>query len=145
MIPSFLSWCLNVLNIRLNELKLKYNVIGRKIKTKTRFLNQDSARIDPISFRIKGYSFSEFEDNHWHSPINVSVFSQRNLTFKLSVYAEIDLEEIRSKILKDCGVKKVRLLEKSKNDLHRQRTSQLVGQIRRNHWIVLYFFNQWPR
>ena len=85
-------------------LKLKSNVIGRKIRSKTRFLTQDSARIDPISFRIKGFSFRKFEDDRWHLRINFSLFSQRNLTFKHSVGAEIDLEAIGSKRLKDCGV-----------------------------------------
>ena len=49
------------------NLKLKYDVIRRKIKRKTRFLTQDSARNDPIDFRIKGFSFHDFEDSRRHS------------------------------------------------------------------------------
>ena len=85
-------------------MKLKSNVIGRKIRTKTRFLTQDNAQIDPIFGRIKGYSYREFEDDCWHSIINFYLFSRRNLTFKNSMDAEIDLEVIESKRFKNCDV-----------------------------------------
>ena len=71
---------------------------------KTQFLTQDNAWVDPISCRINGYSFCEFEDNPWHSRIDFSLFSQRNITFKYSVDTKIDLEAIGSKRFKDCGV-----------------------------------------
>ena len=72
--------------------KLKYNVIGRKIRIKTWFLTKDSTRIDPISRRIKGFLFREFKDNCWYSRIDFSLFSQQNLTFKQSLDVEIYLE-----------------------------------------------------
>ena len=62
---------------------------------------EDSARIDSISRGIKGFSFYEFEDNHWHSRTDFSLFSQQNLTFKHSFDAEIDLE-VKDRF-KDCG------------------------------------------
>ena len=37
--------------------KLKSNVIGREIRTKTRFLTQDISWIDPIAWRIKDFHF----------------------------------------------------------------------------------------
>ena len=83
---------------------MKSNVIGENIRIKTLFLTQDSTRIDPISIWIKGYSYREFEENCWHLRIGFSLFSQRNLTFKHSVYAEIDLEAIGNKRFKGCGV-----------------------------------------
>ena len=59
---------------------------------KTLFLNQDSIQIDPISHRIKGFSFHKFEDDRWHSIISFSLFSQSNLTFKHSLDVKINLE-----------------------------------------------------
>ena len=78
--------------------------MGRKIRTKTQFLTQDNSRIDQISRRIKGFSFQEFEDDLWHSRIDFSMFSHRNLTFKHSINAEIDIEAKGIKRFKDCGV-----------------------------------------
>ena len=71
---------------------------------KTQYIIQDSAWIDPISYRIKGLSFCEFKDDHWHSRINFSLFSQWNLTFEHSLDREIDLEVKGSNRFKDGGV-----------------------------------------
>ena len=100
---------MNALNINAYALYGTYdmstsNVKGRNIRTKTWFLTQYSAQIDPISCQIKGYSFWKFEDNQWHSRIDFSLFSQQNLTLKHFVDAEIDLEAIESKRFKDCGI-----------------------------------------
>ena len=84
--------------------KLKSNVIGRKIRTKTRFVTQDSARIDLIVRRSKGFSFCEFEDDHWCSKIDFSLFSQQNLSFKCSSDVEMSLEAKGRKRFKNCGV-----------------------------------------
>ena len=91
--------------------KLKYIVIKIKIRTKTWFLTQDSARIDQISRQIKGFSLREFEDKRWRSRINFSLFSQQNLTFKHSSDVEMSLEAKGSTIFKDGGVQTVWLLE----------------------------------
>ena len=80
--------------------KLKSNDIGREIKRKTRILTQDSAQIDLIVQRTKGYSFGDFEDNRRHLRSNFSLFSQQNLTFKYSLDKEIDLEAQGSKKFK---------------------------------------------
>ena len=74
------------------------------MKIKTRFLTQDSAQIDPISLRIRGFSFCEFKDNFWHSRIDFSLFFERNLTFKHSLDVEVDLEAKGIKRFDDCGV-----------------------------------------
>ena len=87
-----------------NEINLNYNVIGRDIRRKTLMLTQDSARIDPIARRIKGFSFSEFEDDCQHSRRDFSLFSQWNLTFKHSIDVEINLEDKESKKFKDWDV-----------------------------------------
>ena len=42
---------------KIYDLKLKSNVIRRKIRTKTQFLTQDSARMDPIPHWIKDSLF----------------------------------------------------------------------------------------
>ena len=55
---------------------------------------------------------------------------------------EIDLEVIGSKRFKDCGVYKVWLFEEPKNDLHRWRTSQFLGQIGGNRQMELLIFDQ---
>ena len=55
--------------------KLKYNVIERKARRKTRILTRDSARIDPIDCRIKGFSFREFKDDRRDRRIDFSLFS----------------------------------------------------------------------
>ena len=71
---------------------------------KTRFKTHDNAQIDPISHRIKGFSFHAFKVDHWHSRINFFLFSQQTLTFKHSLEVEIDIEAKGSKRVKDCGV-----------------------------------------
>ena len=79
------------------DLKLKFNVTGREIRRKT----QDSTQIDPIAFRIKGFLFRKFEDDRQYSRSDFSMFSQRNLTFKHSLDAKIDLEDEGSERFKD--------------------------------------------
>ena len=81
--------------------KLKSNVIGRQIMRKTQTLTQDSARIDPIAHRIKGFSFRKFEDDRQHSRSDFPLFSQRNLTFKHSLDMEEYLEDEEGKRFKD--------------------------------------------
>ena len=103
------------------NLKLKYDVIGRDIRRKTRILTLNSARNDPIDRQIKGSSFHDFEDEFWHSRTNSSLFSPQNLTFKHSLEAKIDLEEEKSKRFKDWDVYTVQLLETPKNALQHQR------------------------
>ena len=56
---------------------------------KAQFLTQDSARINLISHRIKGFLSS--------------IFFQQNLTFKHSYDAEMSLEVKGSKRFKDRG------------------------------------------
>ena len=60
---------------------------------KTQIITQDSAQNDLIDRRIKGFSFRDFEDDHRHSRSDFFLFSPRNLTFKHSLYVEIDLED----------------------------------------------------
>ena len=84
--------------------KIKSNDIGRKIVMKTQCLTQDSAQIDPIARRIRGFSFHKFEDDRWCSRIDSSLFYQQNLTFQHSSDAEMSLEAKGSKRFKDCGV-----------------------------------------
>ena len=71
---------------------------------KTWFLTQDSARIDPITRRIRGFSSHKFKDDRWRSRIDFSLLSQRNLTFKLSSDVKMSLEAKGSKRFKNCGV-----------------------------------------
>ena len=71
---------------------------------KTQFLTQDRARIDPIARWIRGFSFRKFEGDLWRSKFDFSLFSQRNLIFKYSSYAEMSLEAKGSKRFKDSGV-----------------------------------------
>ena len=40
---------------KIYDSKLKYNVVGRKIRMKTQFLSQDNTIIDSISLHIKGF------------------------------------------------------------------------------------------
>ena len=84
--------------------KLKYDVIGRKIRRKTLILIQDNTQNDQIDCQIKGFSFCIFEDDRQRSRSNISLFSPRNLTFKHSLDAEIDLEDKESKRLKDWDI-----------------------------------------
>ena len=70
----------------------------KKYSDKNTISKRDSAQIDPISRRIKGYSYREFEDDHWHSIIDFSIFSQRNLTFIHSMDVKMDLEVIGRKL-----------------------------------------------
>ena len=95
---------------------------------RTRFLTQDSARIDLMFCHIKGFSFRIFEDDRWPSKINFSLFSQQNLTLKYSFNVKMSLEAKGNNRFKDCGVQTIQLLEKPKNDLHRRRTSQFIGK-----------------
>ena len=68
---------------------------------KTRILTQDSARNDTIDCQIKDFSFHNFEDDCWHSRSEFSIFSPRNLTFKHSLDAKIDLVDEERKRFKD--------------------------------------------
>ena len=81
--------------------KMKYNVIGRKIRMKTRILTWDSARNDPIDRQIKGFSFFDFKDKIWHSRGTFFLFFRWNLDFKNSLDAEMSIEEKVIKRFKD--------------------------------------------
>ena len=81
-------------------LKLKSDIIGRKIRRKTKILIWDSAQIDPTDGWIKSFSFHEFEDDRRHSRRNFSLFSQQNLNFKYSSNAQMSLEVKGSKKFK---------------------------------------------
>ena len=83
------------------DLKLKSDVIGREVRRKTQILNQDNTQNDPIDRRIIGFSFWNFEDNRQHSRSDFSLFSPRNLTFKHSLEAEIELEDEDNKRFND--------------------------------------------
>ena len=86
------------------DLKLKSNIIGRRIRTKTQIQTQDRARNDPIDHLIKGFSFCDFENDRRHSKNNFTLFSPRNLTFKHPLDAEPNLEVKESKRFKDWDV-----------------------------------------
>ena len=80
---------------------MKYDVIGRKIRSKVQILTRDSDLNDPIDRWIKGFSFRNFEDDRRHSRTDFSLFSPQNLTFKHSLDSEIDLEGKERKRFKD--------------------------------------------
>ena len=84
--------------------KMKFDIIGREIRSKTRILTLDSTQNDPTYRRIKSFSFCDFKDDRRHSRIDFSLFSPQNLTFKYSLDVEIDLEDEESKIFKDLHV-----------------------------------------
>ena len=71
------------------------------IRGKTCNLTRDSNRNDLINHRIHGFSFHDFEDNLRCSRGKFSLIDQQNLTFKHYVDAEMSLEVIGSKRLKD--------------------------------------------
>ena len=71
---------------------------------KTHNLTRDSDQNDPINHQIQGFSFCDFEDDHWRSRGKFSLFYQRNLTSNHSVNVEMSLEAIGSKRFKDGGV-----------------------------------------
>ena len=83
------------------DLKLKYDVIEREIRRKTRLLTQNRAQNDPIDHQIKGSLFYDFEDEFRYSRSNFSLFSPQNFTFKYSLDTKIDLKEEEIKIFKD--------------------------------------------
>ena len=70
-----------------DEIKLNYNPklqiddTWRKIRGKTHFLTRDSDQNDPINRRIEGFSFRDFENDHWCSRDKFSLIDRRNLTF----------------------------------------------------------------
>ena len=70
---------------------------------KTHNLTQDSNRNDLINFRIQGFSFRDFEDDHRCSRGKFSLFDQQNLASNHSVDAEMSLQTNGSKRLKDGG------------------------------------------
>ena len=80
---------------------MKYDVIGSEIRRKTQILTPNSDQSGLIDHLIKGSSFRNFEDEFWHLGSNFSLFSPRNLTFKHSLDAKIDIEEEESKRFKD--------------------------------------------
>ena len=64
-------------------------------------LTQDSTQNDPIDLQIKGFLFRDFIDDRLYSRSDFSLFSPRNLTFKHSLDAKIDLEDEENNIFKD--------------------------------------------
>ena len=91
--------------IKLNyDPKLQIDDTWQKIRRKTRNLTQDSDRNDPISRRIQGFLFCDFENDSQCLRDKFSLIDRRNLTFNHSVDAEMSLEVIRSKRFKDGGV-----------------------------------------
>ena len=66
---------------------------------KTRFLTEDSTRIDLTACQIRGFSFRKFKDDCWHLRIDFFLFSQQNLIVKHSLDVEMSLEAKGSKIL----------------------------------------------
>ena len=85
-------------------MKEKYDFIGREIKRKTHNLTWNSAQNDPINFRIKGFSFHDFEDEFRHSRWDFSLFSERNLTFKHFLDTKINQEEEERKRFKEWDI-----------------------------------------
>ena len=59
--------------------KLKFNIIKRKIRTRTKIQTQDNSRIDPIPCRIKGFSFTNLKTIVGVQQ-SISSSSLRNLT-----------------------------------------------------------------
>ena len=60
---------------------------------KTRNLTQSRTQNDLINRRIHGFSFQDFEDEHWHSRYDFSFLSRSISGFKHSSDAETCQEE----------------------------------------------------
>ena len=71
---------------------------------KTHNLTQSGVRNDLINRQIHGYSFYNFEDEHWHSRYDFSFSSRSIFDFMHSLDAETSQEgkEIDSRL--NCGV-----------------------------------------
>ena len=93
-----------------DEIKLNYvpksqiDDTWREIREKTRSLTRDSDRNDPINYRMQGFSFHDFENDHPCSRDEFSLIDRRNLTYNHFVDAKASLEESRSERLKDGRV-----------------------------------------
>ena len=72
--------------------KCKINTKWQKINMKTHNLTQSSLWNDPINLRIHGFSFRDFEDQHWHSRCDFSFSSWSIFNFKHSLDAEMSQE-----------------------------------------------------
>ena len=71
---------------------------------KTHNLTQSHVGNDPISHRIQGFSFPDFENEVRHSRCDFFQFFPPNIDFKPSLDAEMSLEEKEFKRFKDCGI-----------------------------------------
>ena len=59
--------------------------------------------------RSEAFSLCDLEDDRRHSRSDFSLFSPRNLTFKHSLDAEIDIEDKESKRFKERSIARLRL------------------------------------
>ena len=71
---------------------------------KTHNLTQDRDQNNPINRRIQGFSFHDFEDDHWCLRGEFSLFYRQNLTSNHFVDVEMSLKVIESKRFKIFGV-----------------------------------------
>ena len=76
----------------------------KKDYDETRSLTHDCARIDPITHQIKSFLFPNSKMIFDVQESISSNFLKKNLTFKHSVDAKINLEAIGSKRFKGFGV-----------------------------------------
>ena len=62
------------------------------------------ARNEPITRRVQGFSFHDFEDEVWRSRCDFFRFPQSISDLKHSLDAEMSLEDVEIKRFSDCGV-----------------------------------------
>ena len=94
----------------IDELKLKSNDIGQRIKGRTCNVTQKPAQNDPINFLIKAFHSMFRKTESWSSS-GEFLFLVQILDFKHSLDAKLGLKEDQNKRFKDYVVQKVRLIK----------------------------------